>query len=227
MALQNISKQNISDEVYQQFMEAIMSGEWKPDYKIPSETELASMLNVSRVTVRGALQRLEGMHLIERRQGEGTFVSHISGSTYARNLVPLVALGNHDLQNLMEFREIFDCEVTALAARRGDAELVRRLRENYTEHMSCGEDYNQAAAYDTAFHYMLAKATGNSLIIQIYKTFRPIFERNMVEIVKKMGTGDARRYHAAIIDAVERRDEVTAREIMREHVHNTALAVGQ
>ena len=30
MALQNITKQNISDEVYGQFIDAIMNGEWKP-----------------------------------------------------------------------------------------------------------------------------------------------------------------------------------------------------
>ena len=59
MALQNIARQNISDEVYQQFIDAIMNGEWKPEEKIPSETELASQMGVSRVTIRGVKFPLE------------------------------------------------------------------------------------------------------------------------------------------------------------------------
>ena len=117
MALQKIVKQSVSDAVYQQFLDAIMDGTWKPEERIPSETELAAGLGVSRVTIRGALQRLEGLKLIERRQGDGTFVREITGEQYADSLLPVVALGNYDLRNLMEFREILDCEVAALAAR--------------------------------------------------------------------------------------------------------------
>ena len=223
MALQNITKQNISDEVYGQFIDAIMNGEWKPEEKIPSETELAAQMGVSRVTIRGALQRLEGMQLIERRQGEGTFVSEISGTQYVNNLVPVVALGNHDLADLMEFREIFDSEVAAIAARKGNAKLIKDLRKNFEKHMKAAEegDYKAAAMYDTSFHFLLARATGNRLIEQIYETFRAPFQKNMYEIVKTMGFADARKYHAALIGAIERRDEVGAREIMREHVRDT------
>ena len=227
MALQSISKLNISDEVYNQFMDMIMNGDWKQNEKIPSETELAAQMGVSRVTIRGALQRLEGMKLIERRQGEGTFVSEISGTSYVSNLVPVVALGQHDLRDLMEFREIFDCEVAAIAARRADDQLVRELREIFERHMQAADDgdIKAAAMYDTSFHFLLARATGNALIEQIYETFRPVFERNMVEIVTKMGSGDARRYHSAIIDAVRRKDESGARHIMREHVRETMRRV--
>ena len=227
MALQNISRQNISDEVYQQFIAAIMDGEWKPEEKIPSETELAAQMGVSRVTIRGALQRLEGMKLIERRQGEGTFVCEISGGQYVNSLVPVVALGNHDLKDLMEFREIFDCEVTALTATRADAKLVRELKKVYEKHMKAvaAGDLKVVAAQDTSFHFLIASGCGNHLITQIYETFRPVFERNMYEIVTKMGPEDGKKYHKMIIEAIEKKDAISAREIMREHVHNTALAV--
>ena len=45
------------------------------DGRIPSETELAGELNVSRNTVRDALGRLEMEGVIYRRQGAGTFVN--------------------------------------------------------------------------------------------------------------------------------------------------------
>ena len=229
MELQKIEKQNVSETVYRQLMAAIMDGTWKANERIPSETELATGLGVSRVTIRGALQRLEGLKLIERRQGDGTFVREVTGEQYADSLLPVVAFGSHDLRDLMEFREIIDCEVAALAARHATADDIRKLRKAYTDHCRAAEkgDLAKAAKFDAQFHFLLAGSAGNPLISQVYEKFHPVFLRNMHRIVKKMGTEEGLKYHSLILDAVERRDEACARDIMREHVHRTTLAVAE
>jgi DNA-binding GntR family transcriptional regulator len=48
--------------------------------RLPPEHDLASMLGVSRGTLRTALRRLEDTGEIVRRQGSGTFVGHIAGT---------------------------------------------------------------------------------------------------------------------------------------------------
>ncbi len=53
----------------------IETGEFKPDEKLPSENELAKKFDVSRVTIRRALQSLESESIIYRCQGLGSFVS--------------------------------------------------------------------------------------------------------------------------------------------------------
>jgi len=53
----------------------IEKGIYEVDEKLPSENELASKFDVSRVTVRRALQTLEGEGVIYRSQGLGSFVS--------------------------------------------------------------------------------------------------------------------------------------------------------
>lgn len=53
----------------------IDSGKFKPDEKLPSENELAKKFDVSRVTIRRALQSLESKEIIYRCQGLGSFVS--------------------------------------------------------------------------------------------------------------------------------------------------------
>ncbi len=53
----------------------IESGEWQPGQQIPPERELCAAFNVSRATTTQALNDLEQMGLVERRQGKGSFVS--------------------------------------------------------------------------------------------------------------------------------------------------------
>lgn len=48
---------------------------WPPGHMLPSEMELAAELGVSQGTVRRALDALYRRHVVERRQGRGTFVA--------------------------------------------------------------------------------------------------------------------------------------------------------
>jgi GntR family transcriptional regulator len=54
---------------------AIQAGAWKPNEALPAERELCEQLNVSRVTLRQALDAVAEQGLISRRQGAGTFVT--------------------------------------------------------------------------------------------------------------------------------------------------------
>ena len=60
MSIKKVVKSSVSQQVFDQLREQILSGGWKPGDKLPSENELAAQFGVSRVTVRNALQRLSG-----------------------------------------------------------------------------------------------------------------------------------------------------------------------
>jgi GntR family transcriptional regulator len=57
-----------------QLREMILSGALEPGQQLPSEPELAGRLNISRSTLRSAIQSLEREGFIIRRRGIGTFV---------------------------------------------------------------------------------------------------------------------------------------------------------
>ena len=62
----------------------IDSGRWKAGERMPSEAALVRQFDVSRNTVRQALDVLHAMNLVSRQQGRGTFVapsglSHVIG----------------------------------------------------------------------------------------------------------------------------------------------------
>lgn len=62
-------------QVYDSLKNAIISGEYKADEKIPSEAELCDMYCVSRATIIAAIQMLQNDSFIYRKQGKGTYVS--------------------------------------------------------------------------------------------------------------------------------------------------------
>lgn len=52
----------------------IVSKEWKPGAKIPTEAEICQLYNVSRITARKALEELQQDGYLDKKQGKGTFV---------------------------------------------------------------------------------------------------------------------------------------------------------
>ena len=71
--------ENSMTPLYRQVLEdikaGIVSGQYEPGHKIPSEAELSEMYNVSRVTVRRAIDQLSRGGFLTSRQGKGTFVN--------------------------------------------------------------------------------------------------------------------------------------------------------
>lgn len=74
-----ISSETSSVPMYQKIKEHILQkiaqGEWQPNQKIPSENEIAGLLNISRMTVNRAFKELTEEGYLFREKGSGTFVA--------------------------------------------------------------------------------------------------------------------------------------------------------
>ncbi|NPU13453.1 GntR family transcriptional regulator [Bradyrhizobium sp. 83012] len=65
-------------QVFLVLQDEIAERRYAPGEVLPAEADLAALFGVSRVTVRAALDTLDELGLIERRQGIGTFVRELS-----------------------------------------------------------------------------------------------------------------------------------------------------
>ncbi|MGB3712811.1 MAG: GntR family transcriptional regulator [Candidatus Promineifilaceae bacterium] len=65
---------SLTDQAKAHIKKQILENQFEED-RIPSETDLAESLGVSRTTIRDALSRLENEGVIYRKQGAGTFVN--------------------------------------------------------------------------------------------------------------------------------------------------------
>ena len=73
-----VNRIDLKAETEKQLLLYIKSMDLEKNNKLPREEELATYVGVSRITLRGALAKLESQGLIFRRHGKGTFVNPLS-----------------------------------------------------------------------------------------------------------------------------------------------------
>jgi GntR family transcriptional regulator len=75
------------EQIRQLIVAALAAGEWRPGEALPSEAALAERFHASPGTVRRALDELTAAHVVERRQGRGTFVADDGATGFTRELL--------------------------------------------------------------------------------------------------------------------------------------------
>jgi GntR family transcriptional regulator, transcriptional repressor for pyruvate dehydrogenase complex len=145
--------------------------------KLPPEVTLATQLGVGRSTMREALNRWEGLGIIRRRRGDGTYLS--ARVQTSEGAVPvMVQLEGEALLRLLEVRRCLEQEAArkaALHATPAQREEIVRLCTHLLRVVAAGEPYRDA---DMAFHNAIADATGNPMFGGILRRLDEMFERS-------------------------------------------------
>jgi Transcriptional regulators len=221
MALKTINRSNVGDIVFEQIMQAIASGEWVPGSKMPSENELSDTLGVSRITVRGALQRLAALDIIDTRRGEGSFVKELDGTQNFNALFPSFILNDNDIFQMLEFRGVFECGSAAHAANNADEASIAHLEAALNGMKDDTLSSAERRQFDTEFHVAIGDATKNPVIIKVYDVLRYSFYASIGETAKFLGFDRATHYHTRILDAIKAKDSTAAFNAMQEHIMDT------
>ncbi|WP_101650388.1 FadR/GntR family transcriptional regulator [Brevibacterium ihuae] len=212
--------QQIADHI----MSSIAVGALPVGTALPPERELAAAMQVSRSSVRAALDRLERGGLIERRRGRG-------GGTFVTDGDARALSGAEDrLQefhrarvDLLDARAIVQNRAAHLAAlRRTDAEVehLAELAADYATHDSAAA----ARRADARFHHAVATAGHNPEIVRI-----------VTDLDRRINTGfrhdpfspelfaRACADHSAIVAAIRDRDADEAGRLCEEHFRATTM----
>lgn len=225
MAIKPVKKDNISNLAFEQLKEQIIKRDWKPGTKLPSENELARMLNVSRVTVRDSLRRLSTLGLVRTVNGEGSYVNEINPGVYINSLIPIFALGKYEILQVLEFRQIIEVETVGLAVEKASKKDVDFLENIFTDYITSKGNYDKFADNDMRFHLAIADITKNPLIIQLMYLVKDILDVSMQNIVKNLGTQIGEYYHKQILEAFKQKDQEKAKLIMSEHIKKTIESI--
>ena len=159
-----IVKRSIKDAIADKIAGLIASGILQVGDPLPSERDLAASLNVSRETVRGAIQILGTKGIIGISHGSRTRVLRADVGSIAIGATTARAIDAYDLDSVHAARTLVERQVVADAARRADEALLAELEASLEAQRAAGSDAVRFLIADREFHITIYRASGNPLL---------------------------------------------------------------
>jgi GntR family transcriptional regulator, transcriptional repressor for pyruvate dehydrogenase complex len=212
----------VSQEVAEQLKQAILKGEFEPGEKLPSEQRLAEQFQVSRLSIREALHKLESLGFVMTRQGitGGAFVIDLSFDTLSKGFLDLFLANKISIPELHQVRVVIEPEIARLAALNMNADHARRLEEAYRAEKSIMRSVEERFATRTSVHTTLAQISGNRFFEAILKSALTL-TFNYVTVVdigqEHMDRLHSIELHRPVVEAVISGNSERAYEAMRHH----------
>ena len=219
---QPVERRKVYAQIAEQLLGQIGSHRLKPGDVLPPERELTETFKVGRSSIREALRMLESQGVIRGVNG-GAFVVAEAANPLESSLRLLFALderaGMHDL---FELRRILEGEAAALAAERrtddhlGEMDAAIADMEGALAASGSGDAFIEA---DLRFHFAVATATGNRLVLHSMQAVRDVLRRALMTVYHIPHSPEsAVGEHRAIRAAVAAGDAEQARSEMRSHL---------
>ena len=224
IVLEPIRPKKISEEIVSQVKQLISKGELKPGDRIPSERELATMLGVSRPSVREAIMVLEAMGFVESRQGGGTYVKALTEASIMNPLAKLVEKRDPELlRSLAEVRMGLESWSAYLAAQRATDSDIAEIRRLYKIMEKQAAKGGWSPDVDAEFHYAITSASHNSLQMHVLDSIHSLFHATiqvaLMEFYQQEGHVQLLlTHHHDIMEAIAAHDPELARKKMMEHL---------
>ncbi len=209
-----------SEAVVRRVGSAIALGLLGDGEQLPTENDLATMLNVSTMTLREALAELRRLGLVETRRGRG-------GGSFVRSREDVLAdladarlagLGTVDLRELGDVHAAVASTAARLAASRASAVEVGRLREVVARLAAADSVTAQRRAEGRFYVELAACAQSVRLTMQEMDLhlelgelpWPPAHAPRLLDVIVAA--------HGAVLDAVEQRDADRARALTEQHI---------
>jgi len=224
--LKAVIKKRAYEDIVQQIQDLLARGKFKRGDQLPAERDLSEIFKVSRATVREAILSLETMRLVDRRQGDGTYVIASSNEALVQ---PLAASLFHEKDNLIDIfflRKIIEPEIAQLASQNGTPEEINELEEILNEQEKEVAHGKNPIGTDAEFHHLMARMARNSIMERLLLALYDLLSKTRG---KYLQTEERKRKsllgHQDILKAVKKKDGAGARQAMRRHLETIEASV--
>lgn len=241
MPIQAIDNPRLYRQIADQLRALINTGEYPPGSRLPAERELAKLLGVSRASVREAMIALEVVGLVEVRVGNGVLVCEPPGQKLSDE--PVMTQATRDQWNdidpelgievdfsaeippfaLLQARRLIEPEAAALAATHASDQELHGIRLAFERNTLDNREGSHTHPGDRLFHIRIAQASGNpayALMIQhlLGHRYGSMFQRLQAHYTSEDMPFRSEHEHRVLLEALECRDPVAAREAMAAHL---------
>jgi DNA-binding FadR family transcriptional regulator len=220
----------LKERVIRQLTRLIEEGVLGPGDQLPSERELSEELQVSRGTVREAVQFLQTLGLLEIRHGSGTFVRPAADPSALRDEWRDWTIRHAErIHDLLEIRKALEPFAAELAAKRAGEADVAAMEEALEEMQPAVDspDVTTLIQADLAFHHALCAAAGNAALSEFADALGEQLVRERGTIWNLPGRpARSQVEHRAIFEAVRAGDNRRARKAVLDHLDSVEKDLG-
>lgn len=216
----------VTSKVVRYIRKNIQQGNWHVGEKIPSENELCKELDVSRVSVRSAIQQFVALDILESVHGKGTFLKSCNLAAFGIGSEEYGTGGSvEDIKEMLEFRSLIEPSICAKVVPHASQELIEKLTW-YLEEMRKSVDNNEKfVEMDTEFHLAIMMETHNALLIEMMSSVMDKKKEAFKIMNLAIGYYSGIYYHTLLLDAIKKRDGKVAKSLMQEHLERGILDI--
>lgn len=222
----------LADTIADHLEQLILEGSLRPGERLLPERELATKFDVSRPSLREALDKLERKGLVYSGKGGGTHVAPLLGEGFTTPLSTVLQQHPETTFEYLEFRAIVEGSAAYLAALRGTDVDQAALRECFErmEQAHGEEDPTHEADTDADFHLAIYEASHNVVMLHIMRSLSEMLRNdvfyNRAKLYLRKGVRELLlEQHRAVYQAIMAGDPQAARTAAEAHINFTRDAL--
>ena len=218
-----IKAAKLSDVILEQLENMILEGSLAAGQKLPPERELAKQFDVSRPSLREAIQKLEAKGLVTRRQGGGTYVKNQLEGGMTDPLFELISKHPESQFDLLEFRHALEGIAAYYAALRGTTTDYAKIQTSFDLIMAEEGNIEAKAKAINGFHFSIAEASHNVVLLHLVRGMEALLEQNIVQnltvlLEKPVVRKQLAEHRKLLLDAVVNGEPDKARVASNAHL---------
>ena len=222
-----LDRRPIYEQVADQLLESILSGEMPPGSVLPPERELSEQYGVGRTTIREALRALQTKGLAVAAGPTSplrvVIPDKLTTNPLRDTLVHLHRLGRVPLNDLIGLRIALEGAGTEEAAKREPRPDFTAARDQIAFMRAAGADLEAFEIADIRFHLEVVRASGNEALTIVMLAVRESVQKTLLSHLKALDDLPPKLQqiiaeHEAILQAVVDGDGEAARRLSSEHL---------
>ncbi len=226
---ETIVKRSIRDVIADKIAALVASGVLQVGDVLPSERDMATGLNVSRETIRGAVQMLATRGILEVSHGARTRVVKADVGPVTIGIGRARAVDAYDIDEVHASRLLVEREIVAHAARRIDDATLAVLEASLEAQGAAVEDPVRYLICDREFHLTIYGAGGNALLADFASDlYAHMMLHRRAAVSRPCAIAKSIEDHAAIVHALRTHDPAAAARAFATHterIYDTTRSV--
>jgi GntR family transcriptional repressor for pyruvate dehydrogenase complex len=219
MMFKPIKHVKVSDEIVDQIRNLISQGKLKPGDRLLPERELIREFDVSRPSLREALNSLMTMGFLEIK-GKRTFVKSVASESVQNPLSLIIKADTQKIFDLIEVRKAIETWGAFHAAERATEEDIKQLENIIGEMKKAFESGRSWEKQDADFHLGIAQATHNTIQTHMMSTIYDLLRESVAKVFKdRAKVKKLLNHHQRIFNAIKNHSPDNARERTLEHLN--------